>query len=53
MELASGGDRLSCLTQQRIALATTPNPAQQQALDDEIDALIYKLYKLSPDQLQD
>jgi hypothetical protein len=47
------GDRLSRLTQQRIALATNPNPAQQQAIDAEIDALIYKLYKLTPDQLQD
>lgn len=46
------GDRLSHLTQQRIALAAA-NPAQQQALDDEIDALIYKLYDLTPDQLQD
>jgi len=48
------GDRLANLTQQRIALAlAAPSPSHQQALDAEIDALIYDLYNLTPDQLKD
>lgn len=52
--MGKGGDRLITLVKQRIALAQQPltSPTERQAIETEIDALVYQTYGLNTDDIR-